>query len=197
MSKMEAGRTTTFLERWLVPSLLVAVGLLQIYLARAAHLSPWKGGGFGMFATIDNPEMRVIAAEALSSDGQWLRLDLVSALDETTWRRMHSLPKRADLEHLAPQLLTKEVVPITIQQQAAYLKLQKENPAIELQVSQSLFLARPLYRLKLLRDPILPDSSTKTLQAVRLQWWQLRFDASQNRLWAEPLSQVVEAGKWQ
>jgi hypothetical protein len=197
MSKMEAGRTTTFLERWLVPSLLVAVGLLQIYLAQTAHLSPWKGGGFGMFATIDNPEMRVIAAEGLSSDGQWLRLDMFSALDETTWRRMHSLPKRADLKHLASQLLTKEVVPITIQQQAAYLKLQKENPAIELQVSQSLFLARPLYRLKLLRDPVLPDSSTKTLQAVRLQWWQLRFDASQNRLWAEPLSQVVEAGKWQ
>ncbi len=38
--------------------LLVAVALHQIHLARTAHLNPWKGGGFGMFATTDHASAR-------------------------------------------------------------------------------------------------------------------------------------------
>jgi hypothetical protein len=37
----------------LPPLLLAAVALWQIHLARAEHLSPWKGGGFGMFSSAD------------------------------------------------------------------------------------------------------------------------------------------------
>jgi hypothetical protein len=43
----------------LVPSLaLVAVAVVQIVLARTADLTPWKGGGFGMFATLDHGAYR-------------------------------------------------------------------------------------------------------------------------------------------
>jgi hypothetical protein len=43
-------------ERWwaTVPAaLLVAVASGQLWLAHTAGLSPWKGGGFGMFASLD------------------------------------------------------------------------------------------------------------------------------------------------
>jgi hypothetical protein len=40
------------------PALLVVVACVQIALARAALLAPWKGGGFGMFATTDGPANR-------------------------------------------------------------------------------------------------------------------------------------------
>ena len=42
--------------RWsaAVPAaLLVVVACGQLWLARTARLSPWKGGGFGMFASLD------------------------------------------------------------------------------------------------------------------------------------------------
>jgi len=38
--------------------LLIAVALHQIFLARSAALSPWSGGGFGMFSTLDHGSRR-------------------------------------------------------------------------------------------------------------------------------------------
>lgn len=40
--------------RALPVALLVAVGAGQIVLAKAANLTPWLGGGFGMFSTTDS-----------------------------------------------------------------------------------------------------------------------------------------------
>ena len=38
--------------------LLVLVALAQIGLTRTSQLTPWKGGGFGMFATLDHGAFR-------------------------------------------------------------------------------------------------------------------------------------------
>ena len=38
--------------------LLIAVAMGQIVLVRAFDLTPWKGGGFGMFATLDHAAFR-------------------------------------------------------------------------------------------------------------------------------------------
>jgi hypothetical protein len=42
--------------------LLIAVAVNQIRLAHAADISPWKGGGFGMFASTDGGMNRNIRA---------------------------------------------------------------------------------------------------------------------------------------
>jgi hypothetical protein len=46
--------------RELPSALLVALALAQIALAFGAGLSPWKGGGFGMFATNDQGAFRSV-----------------------------------------------------------------------------------------------------------------------------------------
>ena len=40
--------------------LLAAVAIGQVVLARGFDLTPWKGGGFGMFATLDHAAFRRI-----------------------------------------------------------------------------------------------------------------------------------------
>ena len=40
------------------PALLALVACVQIGLARFTPLTPWKGGGFGMFATADGASNR-------------------------------------------------------------------------------------------------------------------------------------------
>jgi len=40
------------------PALLAVVACVQIGLARSSPLTPWKGGGFGMFATTDGASNR-------------------------------------------------------------------------------------------------------------------------------------------
>lgn len=189
-------RGTWFLERFLVPTILILVALLQFYLARTANLSPWKGGGFGMFAAVDSPSMRVLAAEGLATDGQLIRLDALDSLDDSNYRRILSLPRQIHLEQIASELISEKFVPQNIQRQTTFEKLRRENPKFALQVSEILLENQPLYRLKTPQDPMLLNDSVKTLKAIRLQWWSLRFDKNQNRLWTEPLSQPVEIGNW-
>jgi hypothetical protein len=48
--------------RWrlLPPVALLVVGLAQVGAASLVHLTPWKGGGFGMFSTLDHAAFRGI-----------------------------------------------------------------------------------------------------------------------------------------
>jgi hypothetical protein len=47
--------------RTLIPTVvLVIVAVTQVVLAKTADLSPWKGGGFGMFATTDGTASRYV-----------------------------------------------------------------------------------------------------------------------------------------
>jgi hypothetical protein len=55
---------------FLVPALLVAVAARQLYLSHTQRLSPWKGGGFGMFASVDLPQYRVVRAYLLTPTGE-------------------------------------------------------------------------------------------------------------------------------
>ena len=191
-----------FLERWLVPMVLITVGVIQIFLTQTVGLSPWKGGGFGMFAAIDSPSMRVLATEALTQDNQRIRLEVLYDLDHSTRQRIRSVPKETELEQLAGQLLTQTFVPMGFRRQTAYRSLQSQNPDVSrlLQPSSgstpSSERRLPLYRLKRSTDPVPAERTVKMLKAVRLQWWQLQFDAQKISLSAKPLSLPIEAGEW-
>jgi hypothetical protein len=85
-------------RRLLPPLLLTVVALLQIVLARTADLTAWKGGGFGMFSTLDHgayrgvdivvdapdrsesleipPSLEIAAARAAAFPVDWLMRDL-------------------------------------------------------------------------------------------------------------------------
>lgn len=85
-------------SRLLPPLLLTVVALLQIVLARTADLTAWKGGGFGMFSTLDHgayrgvdivvdapdrsetleipPSLEIAAARAAAFPVDWLMRDL-------------------------------------------------------------------------------------------------------------------------
>jgi hypothetical protein len=52
--------------RYLAPALLAAVAGAQLWTARATDLSPWLGGGFGMFSTTDSWGRRHLHVWAVS-----------------------------------------------------------------------------------------------------------------------------------
>ena len=93
------------LPRWLetLPAwILAAVGGLQLWLAHTAALSPWSGGGFGMFSTMDVWSARHLHAFALRP-GLRRELDVPRALAEPV-RRALALPSEARLRALAADL---------------------------------------------------------------------------------------------
>ncbi len=44
------------------PALLVLIACLQLIISHQYNLSQWKGGGFGMFSTVDRPNARIFHA---------------------------------------------------------------------------------------------------------------------------------------
>ena len=85
--------------RLLPPLCLIAVAFAQLGLASAADLSPWLGGGFGMFSTTDSPSARHLHVFVIRA-----------GLEREVWpddshpdlaERARALPLRANLRRLA------------------------------------------------------------------------------------------------
>jgi hypothetical protein len=88
--------------RWLPPALLVAVALNQLWLAFSADLTPWCGGGFGMFSTNDGRFTRHLHAYGLSP-GLRIELEIPIELEERVQAAV-ALPSDARLRALARDL---------------------------------------------------------------------------------------------
>ncbi len=88
--------------RVIAPALLVAVACVQIALAHTGGLSPWLGGGFGMFSTTDGWPSRHLHVYALSP-GVRQELALPPSL-ERDFRRALAFPSDGQLRALARRL---------------------------------------------------------------------------------------------
>ncbi|HVX57896.1 MAG TPA: hypothetical protein VHA37_09290, partial [Candidatus Saccharimonadales bacterium] len=49
---------------------LVLIAGLQFVLATRYGLSAWKGGGFGMFSTVDSPDARFLRIYLITAQGR-------------------------------------------------------------------------------------------------------------------------------
>jgi hypothetical protein len=56
---------------WIAPALLVALAATQLFLATTRDLTPWKGGGFGMFASTDRLGYRAMQAVIVTDAGEF------------------------------------------------------------------------------------------------------------------------------
>jgi len=93
--------------RSLVPVLLLAlVAAHQIRLARTGPLSPWKGGGFGMFSTTDSPASRHLRV-VVYGEGGARELAVPSRLAKLAAKTV-TLPDATRLRRLAAALVEEE-----------------------------------------------------------------------------------------
>ena len=104
------GTTAQALFRYTIPIVLIAVAGIQQVSVRTAHLSPWKGGGFGMFSTVDDPNTRQLHVHALRQ-GQAIPImldDVAEIRPEITGvlTRARYVPTHRNLEAAAQELLT-------------------------------------------------------------------------------------------
>ena len=82
--------------------LLIFVALNQIRLAKTSSLSPWWGGGFGMFSSTDSRGTRHIHAYAIRP-GIRRELEIPSYLAQLE-RKVLTFPSESNLEKLAVEL---------------------------------------------------------------------------------------------
>ncbi|EKV03647.1 hypothetical protein Lepto7375DRAFT_5956 [Leptolyngbya sp. PCC 7375] len=95
-----------------IPLLLTGVALRQIILVQTIGLSPWHGGGFGMFASIDRDERRVIKTRLIDCQHQQeiMLPELVAAspkfLKAETYIHVSTFPTLQQLSRVGQQLLS-------------------------------------------------------------------------------------------
>jgi hypothetical protein len=80
-------------------ALLVAVAGAQVTLTRVAALSPWKGGGFGMFASLDGSAFRYVRVYVAGPSG--FEEVAMPAGGESAAARAALLPTLGALRHVA------------------------------------------------------------------------------------------------
>jgi len=91
---------------WLPTGLLLTVACTQMMLARTASLSPWKGGGFGMFASVDGLPFRSVRLYVFAAD-RAEELDVPPSLGDLA-QRVATFPHRGALEALARATIARE-----------------------------------------------------------------------------------------
>jgi hypothetical protein len=94
------------LSSWLSPVLLVLVAALQVGLAHTADLTAWKGGGFGMFSTLDHGAYRGIDVVVDAPDRSE-SLEIPPSL-ETAAARAAACPTDALMRVLAQEVTARE-----------------------------------------------------------------------------------------
>ncbi len=57
-----------FLKYFLVPILLCLVAGIQFFQSQTSYLSPWKGGGFGMYTTIHPLYSKITINDSIVAD---------------------------------------------------------------------------------------------------------------------------------
>lgn len=82
---------------------LFGVALHQAWLASSRDLTPWKGGGFGMFSTVDAGESRAFRTELILAEARFGARD---APHSSMRRRARNLPTTERLSAYADRLLT-------------------------------------------------------------------------------------------
>jgi hypothetical protein len=96
-------------QRWrtiLPVALLVSVACVQIILTRTSGLSPWKGGGFGMFSTTDDSGRRRVRV-FVSAPDRSEEIAITPSLEDAA-ARAAVLPGDRQLTRLARRVIDRE-----------------------------------------------------------------------------------------
>ena len=84
----------------------MAVAIVQVVLAKTSGLTAWKGGGFGMFSTLDNAPFRTIRI-FVEAPGRSEEIQVAPSLQEQ-YSRTVALPSELMLRRLAQATVDRE-----------------------------------------------------------------------------------------
>lgn len=91
---------------FLPTALLLVVASVQMVLARTALLSPWKGGGFGMFASVDGLPFRWVRVY-VSAPERSEELAIPASLVDPA-NRLATWPHQTAIERFARAVIARE-----------------------------------------------------------------------------------------
>lgn len=175
--------------RTAVPALLVVVALVQAALVHTADLTPWKGGGFGMFAAVDRSEHRAVRVYLRTPDGEVpaVLADPVAGQVTADARvvRARNLPTDRSLAGLAASLGAQ-----------AWTLQDEDGTQVAVTREAAAASSDALTGEAGGTDPAEADDEPAgpplTVQAVRIEVWKLGVEAGGTRIAPRLLADAVE-----
>lgn len=178
-------------SRFLPAGILVVLACWQIFLAQTRGLTPWKGGGFGMFSTVDSPGSRFLRVYLLTPDGE-VPVTIPGEHGRLAGR-VRAMPSQEKLDELATRLAGEAWVPRAYNDLAATPECALPPVCHERRPGCSSPLP-PLYRARREEEPEPSAGERVAVAAVRVELWKSRFDLERHRLVAARHLQAVAAG---
>lgn len=161
---------------WLLaPALLLVVAGAHSYLVEAKRQTPWEGGGFGMFSTMDKRQARFVRCTLFTSEGR-VQVQTPSHLD-TYVEQMRARPTELRARRLAAFLIEADWV----RAKSSEASTARESAA----PPTGAYRYRPPY------EDI--DRPRASVDSVRVTVWRAQFESRPYRLEAEPLVRVIRA----
>ncbi|MEM5566943.1 hypothetical protein WNY78_17610 [Psychroserpens sp. AS72] len=105
------------IDNYLICYILVVVGLIQLYNSQFDTLTPWKGGGFGMFST---NKATNITAVGYQKNGDSVLIKVVGSkfnvpISNAFLTSTKNYPKKENLRKLGMQIIHSHLKPTTIE----------------------------------------------------------------------------------
>lgn len=178
---------------YLVPLLVATVALNQILLSITGVLAPTEGGGFGMFATVDSPEVRILSVEAVDNDGNKIDIELDykgSPLSDKLIKKIKSKPDRNQLHYIATVLINSEFVPVDKMRRLMKERFRLENSHLD-NLENDFNKEKSVYRFASETDRQNFQDEIVSLRKVKLQMWSIRFDQKTHRAWTQSLGDPI------
>jgi hypothetical protein len=197
----------------LAPGALLALALLQIFLGLTQNLTPWKGGGFGMFSTVDGPSARVVRVYLQTADRElpirlpgWIRHREKYAISLPADFRLRSIATRltkASWHYVPHKGWTddgRRIEPVAAAATAAD-PARAANPdggakddSADKDKKKDPILAYPKVSSRKPGDDPREDRVQIAVTGVRLEVWRRSYDRSNDRLSLEKITELsVEA----
>jgi hypothetical protein len=158
------------------PLLLTVIALFQIYRAQVYNQSPWKGGGFGMFASNDSPDAYLIRTYLVTERGE-SRVKVPSRFAKTQLLA-RTVPTPENLHRLAVGLANETWV--RMEYQRRFNTLGRLDPAADSADQAANDDAGQdsaiLYRALRNREPQPSARDRVRTQGVRLELWKMCYD---------------------
>lgn len=200
LTKRGRPRTRRWLARAVPGGVLALTAVVQMWLATNGTLTPWKGGGYGMFATTDSPGSRGIVVQCTDARDDSCTVDLSPAFDQPNAirkrvRRIIFLPGHDRLNELAVLIITSRVAPAgyasrRVLQRASSAAPQGWFPMLERDTS-----AMNIYVIPRREDVDISANTLASLNSVTLEVRRIQFDVNTGTVWSEPIGTPARAAR--
>jgi len=155
--------------RIVAPTLLIAVACVQIVLAHTRQLTPWKGGGFGMFSTADGPSARWLRCY-LIVNGRPVSVSVPDEVD-TERLRVRSMPSPKRMNEISAGIAA-----------LTWVRRDFNSKGEEDECTRARRNARTPYRVWRRGEPRPKPADLIPVAGVHVELWRMRFDLASRRL---------------